>query len=337
VIWVAIVILAGDIGATHSRLCLMAPNGRRLATTEYDSHAFPSLEAVVRVFLEEVKSRSSVRSAAFGVAGPVVRGRSVTTNLPWVVDERTLGRKLSIRRVVLLNDLVALSLGVLAMPASRLRSLGGQGLPKRRGANLAVLAAGTGLGEAALVWDPDRGRYLSCATEGGHTDFAPADETQMDLLRFLRRRFGHVSWERVLSGAGLGNLYDFFVQERGVKESGRAVRALEEADDRNRAICELAAAGASKAAERAVALFVRLYGAEAGNLALKTLAVGGVFVCGNIATAMASVLGDGSFHRAFVDKGRFGPLMGRIPVALVLGTDVGIAGAARVALEGQGA
>jgi glucokinase len=315
----------------------MAPNGRRIATTEYDSQAFPSLEAVVRLFLDEAKPRSAVRSAAFGIAGPVVGGRSATTNLPWVVDERALAKKLSIRRVVLLNDLVALSLGVLAMPASRLRSLGGPGLPRRRGANLAVLAAGTGLGEATLVWDADHGRYLPCATEGGHADFAPGDETQMDLLRFLRKKFGHVSWERVLSGKGLGNLYDFLVIEKGMKESRHAVRTLDAADDRNLALSELAAEGTSKAAAQAVALFVRLYGAEAGNLALKTLAVGGVFVCGNIATTMASVLSDGAFHRAFVDKGRFAPLMGSIPVALVLGTDVGITGAARVALGGQGA
>jgi glucokinase len=256
----------------------------------------------------------------------------VATNLPWVIDERVLARRLSIKRVTLLNDLVALALGALDVPKGKLHSLSEAGMPKKRGANVAVLAAGTGLGEATLIWDGTR--FVPNATEGGHADFAPRDDLEIDLLRFLRERFGHVSWERVVSGAGLGNIYDFFVRAKGIVEPPETARAIADAADRNAAIAEFGAARRSDAAARALRLFASVYGAEAGNLALKTLAVGGVYICGNIAARMVAVLDEGGFRRAFVDKGRFGPLMETIPVAVVLDSDVGLAGAARVAFSG---
>jgi glucokinase len=270
-----------------------------------------------------------VTAAAFGVAGPVVAGRCVATNLPWVIDERSVSRKLRIKRVTLLNDLVALSLGALALPAAKLHPLG-PGVPKKRGANVAVIAAGTGLGEAILVWDG--ARFVPCPTEGGHSDYAPGSDLEVELLAFLRSRFGHVSWERILSGNGLGNLYDFFVSAQGIRETAENVRALAAAEDRNAAIAALAEGRKSEAAARAVALFASIYGAEAGNLALKALAVGGVFVCGNIAARMAKSLEKNGFVTAFMAKGRFETLMSKIPVAVVLDSDVGLAGAARVAL-----
>jgi glucokinase len=261
-------------------------------------------------------------SAAFGIAGPVVKGRCVATNLPWGVDERVLARRLSIKRVTLLNDLVALAFGALDVPKGKLHSLSDAGKPRKRGSNVAVLAAGTGLGEATLIWDG--ARFVPNATEGGHSDFAPRDDIEIELLRFLRERFGHVSWERVLSGSGLGNIYDFFVRSKGLVESPETARA----------IAELGATKTSEPASRALRLFASIYGAEAGNLALKTMAVGGVYICGNIAARMVAVLDEGGFLRAFVDKGRFGPLMETIPVAVVLDSDVGLAGAARVAFSG---
>lgn len=327
------VVLVGDIGGTHARLSLRGPGGRALRTEVFESRRYPSLEAVVESFLGGLRPKAKVRAAAFGVAGPVVRGRCVATNLPWVIDERVLARRLSIRRVTLLNDLVALALGALDVRGAKLHPLGDAGAPKRRGgANIAVLAAGTGLGEAMLVWDGSR--FVPSATEGGHADFAPRDDLEIELLRFLRERFGHVSWERLLSGAGLGNVYDFFVHSKGLAEAPDGARAIAGAADRNAAIAELGARKKSEAAARAVRLFASLYGAEAGNLALKTLSVGGVYVCGNIAARMVGVLDEGGFRGAFVDKGRFRPVMEAIPVAVVLDGDVGLSGAARVAFSG---
>jgi glucokinase len=322
--------LVGDIGGTHTRLSLVDPTGRTIRRQDLESRRFPSLEAAIRAFLGEERPSFKVRAAVFGVAGVVVAGRVKTTNLPWVVDAKILSRRLSIKRVTLLNDLVALALGTLSVSSRKLHVLGHAGVPRRKNANIAVLGAGTGLGEAMLVWND--GRYIPSATEGGHADFAPRDELEVELLQFLRARFGHVSWERILSGNGLGNVYDFFCQGQGVAETSENVRAIATAADRNAAISELGLGGRSQAASLAVELFATIYGAEAGNLALKTLALGGVYVTGAIASRLLPVLDRGGFRRAFADKGRFVPLMEKIPVAVVLDPDIGLAGAARVAL-----
>jgi glucokinase len=324
------VVVVGDIGGTRARLSLLSPTGRKVRHAVFESAKYRSLEAVVAEFLDAAGPRPKVKAAAFGIAGPVVNGRCVATNLPWVVDTRTLARKLRIKRVALLNDLVALALGALTVPKSGLRTLGTAGVPRKRGANVAVIAAGTGLGEAMLVWDGDR--FVPSATEGGHADLAPNGPVEVELLAFLRQRFGHVSWERVLSGNGLGNIYDFFVSAGGVPETAENARAVASASDRNAAIARLAEGRQSEGAARAVELFAKLYGAEAGNLALKTLALGGVFVCGNIAAGMAGTLEKNGFVDAFAAKGRFEALLRKIPVAVVLDSDVGLAGAATVAL-----
>jgi glucokinase len=323
------VILVGDIGGTHARLSLLTAQLRTAREEVFESRKYLSLEAVAREFLGDSVRR--VTSAAFGVAGPVVNGRCTATNLPWVIDARLLARKLHIRRVTLVNDLVALSLGALGMSPRKLHLLGGPGAPVKTGANIAVIAAGTGLGEAFLVWDGKR--FVPSPSEGGHADYSPRNELEVDLHRFLRARFGHVSWERILSGDGLGNIYDFFRHVRQVPEASENAEAIAAAADRNAAISELGLSLKSEAASRAIELFVSSYGAEAGNLALKSLAVGGVFVCGNIAMRLLSVLDRGGFREAFVDKGRFAPFMERVPVAVVLDRGVGLAGAARVALD----
>jgi glucokinase len=324
------VFVVGDIGGTHARLSLLGPTGRSVRRDVLESRKYPSLDAAVNAFLEAEGKRPKVRAAAFGIAGPVVKGRAVTTNLPWTVDASSLARKLSIKRVTLLNDLVALALGTLDVPRAKCHVLGDAGAPKRKGSNIAVLAAGTGLGEAMLIWDGRR--FIPSATEGGHADFGPRDDLEVELLQFLRSRFGHVSWERILSGDGLRNLYDFFRQAKGIGETVENTQFVECSTDRNAAIAGLGIQGKSEAALRAVELFATIYGAEAGNLALKSLAVGGVYVCGNIAARMLPVLDRGHFRRAFADKGRFMPLMEKIPVAVVVDSDVGLAGAARVAL-----
>ncbi|MDP9150229.1 MAG: glucokinase [Myxococcota bacterium] len=322
-------LLVGDIGGTHARLSLVTFQGRTVRHEVFESRKYTSLEAVARSFLGATPPH--VAAAAFGVAGPVVNGRCTATNLPWVIDERMLSRKLRIGHVTLLNDLVALALGTLLVRRSKLHVLGGAGVPKKKKGNVAVIAAGTGLGEAVLVWDGSR--LVPTATEGGHSDFAPRDDLEIELLQFVRARHGHVSYERVLSGDGLGTLYDFFRTAKQVAETAGNTRLIEAAADRNAAIARLGMNATSQAAARALDLFAAIYGGEAGNLALKSLAVGGVYVCGNIATNLLPVLDRGGFHRAFLDKGRFTPLMEKIPIAVVLDSDVGLAGATKVAMD----
>jgi glucokinase len=328
------VFVAGDIGGTNARLALIerTPRGARVVKQHvFESRSFASLDAVVREFLG--KGVQKVQAAAFGVAGPVVGGRVHITNLGWNIDAKALSRALRIPRVTLLNDLVALAMGALGVPASKMHVLGKAGAPKRKGANVAVLAAGTGLGEAILVWDEGTKRFVPSPTEGGHTDFAPGDKLQDELMEFLRARFGaHVSWERILSGDGLGSLYDFFRQAKGTAEPKNNIAAIAAAPDRNAEIARLGLTGKSKAAVRALELFASIYGAEAGNLALKTLSVGGVYVCGNIAARILPVLVRGGFHKAFLAKGRQKGLLESIPVAVVLDSGIGLAGAARVAV-----
>jgi glucokinase len=324
------VYLIGDIGGTHTRLALVAPTGRTVHEREFASQKVASLEAALLAFLGSVTPRPKIKRAALAIAGPVVRGRCVATNLPWIVDERVIARKAKIPRVTLLNDLVALALGAIKAPRSKLRPLNGAAIPKKGAGNVAVIAAGTGLGEAMLLWDGKR--FFPNATEGGHADFAPSDDVEVELLRFLRGRFGHVSWERILSGNGLGNLYDFFVQGQGVHEPPERAAAIATAPDRNAAISKLGLRGESLAAGRALDLFARLYGAEAGNLALKTMALGGVYVCGAIAAHAMPVLSRGAFEQGFRAKGRFVGLMETIPVVAVLDDQVGLAGSRAVAL-----
>lgn len=324
-------ILVGDIGGTHARFALIEA-GRveplRVATLE--SKAFASLEAAARAFLGE--SPPPVHTATLGVAGPVVDNRCTATNLPWIIDGDTLGHALGIERVTLLNDLVALSFGALHAPREKIRVLQGEEPPRRDGATIAVLAAGTGLGEAALVWSGER--HVALATEGGHTDFAPRDELEVELLFFLRARVGgRVSYERILSGRGLGNVYDFFRDAKALGESPVISDSIRSAADRNAEIAKRGIAGESEACTRAVDLFVSLYGAEAGNLALKTLATGGVFVAGGIAGAILAQLERGPFLRSFRDKGRFSSMMEKIPVAVVLDSSIGLAGSAYHALH----
>lgn len=324
------VFLVGDIGGTHTRLALVGPTGRTVREREFASRKVASLDAAVLEFLGSIAPKPRVQGAALAIAGPVVNGRCVATNLPWIVDARTIARKAKIKRVTLLNDLVALAIGAVRVPRAKLRAVNGSAMPKKGAGNVAVIAAGTGLGEAMLLWDGSR--FVPNATEGGHADFAPNDNLEVELLRFLRSRFGHVSWERILSGDGLGNIYDFFTQGQGMLESAERAAAIAAAPDRNAEIARVGLRGESTAAARALNLFARLYEAEAGNLALKTMALGGVYVCGAIAGHMMPVLSRGAFEQAFRAKGRFERLMKTIPVVVVLDAQVGLAGSRSVAL-----
>jgi glucokinase len=322
------VILAGDAGGTKTLLALFEPgDGAPVLVREatVPSREFDSLEAIVERFLA-AGPRGDITAACVGIAGAVVDGRSVTPNLPWVVDEGRLAATIpAAPRVRLLNDLEATAHGIWALGEDELVSLKSGAL--RRG-NLAVIAAGTGLGEAIVVIDG--GRRTVIATEGGHADFGPRGELEEDLLRHLRKEFGRVSCERVLSGPGLMNVYRF-LRNTGVARESPHTAELIAAGDPAAVVSELGMDGADRLCAMALGVFVSVYGAEAGNLALKALALGGVIVAGGIAPRMLPALRAGSFVAAFRDKGRLSSLMETIPVLVVLNPKTALLGAARVA------
>jgi len=329
------VILAGDVGGTKTALALFELRDGALVLEReatLPSREFPAFEDAVARFLDG-GTRPAVEAACFGVAGPVVNGRSVTTNLPWQLDEATLAASLPARRVRLLNDLEATGYGVLTLPPTALEPL--QRGAARRG-NMVLIAAGTGLGEALLIWDGQR--HLVVASEGGHVDFAPRTDLETELLRFLRKELGRVSYERVLSGPGLYNVYRVLRDTGGLPEPSWLHDRIATGDP-SAVVSEVGLAGGHPLCVQALDLFVSVYGAEAGNLALKALAVGGVFVGGGIAPKIRAKLADGTFVTAFCDKGRFAELTASIPVSLVLESRTALLGAARVArglVEGRG-
>ncbi len=310
-------LVAGDIGGTNTRLWLLSPAGKIVKRWNQKTRDFASLEDALTTLLPE---HTSIFAACFGVAGPVGKGRCTATNFPWVVDEKRLARKLG-AKVMVINDLVALAWGTTT--ATRVTKIAAR--PVKQGSNVAIIAAGTGLGEAALIWHHDS--YVPLATEGGHADFAPRSALEAEVLAFFQERVGgRVSVERVLSGDGIGGLYDFFATGK------RAPKEFVTAPDRNVAIVESALAGTNRAAVSAVELFVSLYGAEAGNLALRTMASGGVWVCGAIAIALERLIRSRTFYEAFAGKGRFEPMLRSVPIAMCADPDVGLRGAASCAL-----
>ena len=320
-------ILAGDIGGTKTAVALFARRRGRLepvAQQRVKSREFRSLEELVERFLRE--QHASVATACFGIAGPVMGGRCEATNLAWVVDAAALQRRFKFRAVVLLNDLEALAYGIETLRPSAVAVLNA-GTPQPRG-TIAVIAAGTGLGEAALIWDGRR--YRAVASEGGHADFAPRTELEVELWRALRRALGHVSYERVLSGPGKLAIYEFLKATGRGREPAWLARRLASGDP-TAVVSEVALEGGNALCVKAIELFVSIYGAEAGNLALKLFATGGVYVGGGIAPTMLPKLRDGTFMRAFTDKGRFVSLLATIPVRVILEERAGLFGAAQYA------
>ena len=321
-------ILVGDIGGTRTRLSLYDGRGKTLlleAVLPSREHA--TFDEIALRFLSSA-SHPHPTVAVLGVAGPIRDRVATVTNLPWKLDERQLARKLSIPEVVLANDLAVAAAGCLHLPPEVALTLDDR-KPTPKGNHMAVIAAGTGLGEARLVWDGSK--HLVLPTEGGHTDFAPRTPLEIELWHYLSNRFpDHVSYERVLSGDGLGALYDFFASRSG-REPRAIARKLEQGD-RNAAIAELGLARAYRPATRAVDLFASIYGAEAGNLALKELALGGVFVAGNIARHIVPARRE-LFLEGFRKKGRFSALMSTIPVVVVTDPLVGVRGALAMARD----
>lgn len=317
-------ILAGDVGGTKTALALFADDGTPIRETVAPSREFAGLEQAVARFLAQGE-RVTISAACFGVAGPVAEGRSVTTNLPWHVDARALAAAIPAGRVTLLNDLEATAHGVLELPPAALVTLQ-SGRPRR--GTMVVIAAGTGLGEAIVAWDG--ADWVVLPSEGGHADFGPRSEVEDDLLRFLRKEFGHVSYERVLSGPGLVNVYRFLRAAAATPEPGWLTTRLA-TEDPGAVVTAVGLAGDDPLCVRALERFVAIYGAAAGNLALKALAIGGVFVAGGIAPRILPLLAGGAFLEAFADKGRLGDLLRAIPVHVVREPRTALLGAARVA------
>lgn len=314
-------LLAGDVGGTKTALALLdggEPGVVREAVLP--SHDFPSLEAAVARFLEEGPA-ARIDAACFGVAGAVVDGRCVTTNLPWTMDEATLAAAIPAGRVRLLNDLEATGHGLAALPSAALVTLQG-GTPRPGVA--ALIAAGTGLGMAVLV--PEGRGWRVLPSEGGHADFAPRTEVEIGLLRRLTREFGRATCERVLSGPGLLSVYEHLRETRGGEPSWLRERLTQ--GDPSAAVAEVGLAGDHPLCVEALDLFASVYGATAGNLALTVLALGGVYVAGGIAPRLRAKLEDGTFMAAFLDKGRLRRVLEAVPVRLVMEPRTALLGAA---------
>jgi glucokinase len=322
-------IVAGDVGGTKTALALMEIDGdtlRPVREAVFPSREHGSLEELLAAFLGAAPG--SLAAACFGLPGAVLDGKVATTNLPWTVEEARLATALKVPRVKLLNDLEATAYGMLHLGPEELAPLNPKAGPRRHG-HVAVVAAGTGLGEAMLCWDGRQ--YHPVASEGGHVDFAPRDDREIDLLRYLRQRYGHVSYERVLSGPGLFNLFCFLRDSGAGTPTPALAEALLSAADPTAVVSASGLAGKDPLAAAALDWFCELYGAEAGNLALKCVAVGGVFIGGGIAPKILPALQGGAFLRGFADKGRFRPLLESIPVQVSLNPRAGLLGAAHYA------
>ena len=318
-------VLAGDIGGTKTNLALFSVHGEKLRSESlktYSSQHYSGLFPLLQDFFAE--SRPNIDAASFGIAGAVVDGKVQTPNLPWMVDIEELRRALKFEKVTLLNDLEATAYGLFTLENDELFTLN-EGTMRHAG-NKALIAAGTGLGQAILF---DDGRYFRpVASEGGHGDFAPRNELEIELLRHLIGRFGHVSYERVVSGPGLLNIYRFLKEVRGLEEPEWLSVRLANADDQSVEISKAALAGEAAICVEALDLFVSVYGAEAGNLALRAKSVRGLYIGGGIAPKILAKLKDGIFMRAFVDKGRYADLLSAMPVQVVLNEKTALRGAA---------
>jgi len=354
-------ILAGDIGGTKTHLALYEwTTTERVEPVHADSfHSadYKALEDIVEEFLGTPPHKSPIEddlveeagdeteneatekvelppepvkltAACFGVAGPVIDNRCRTTNLPWIIDGGALAQRFDIPQVQLLNDLEATAHGLLLLRPDEVVILNAGAPPKKKQA-LALIAAGTGLGECMLYWDGTRYRPMS--SEGGHTDFAPNSDSEIELLRHLRGSYLHVSYERIVSGPGLHAVYEYLRDTKKNEPTWLAEKI--KVGDPAAEIAQAGLNGQTEIAKQALDLFASIYGAEAGNLALKALALDGVYVGGGIAPKLLKKLQDGSFMRGFTNKGRYKRLMSQIPVKIVMNDKTALLGAASVAAQ----
>ena len=319
-------ILAGDVGGTKVHLALYDFRDGKLTHTReerFPAKEYSGLEEIVKEFL----GADVATAACFGVPGPVRDGRLRLTNLPWTLDSRELTISLGIPHVFLINDLEANGYGIAELTSEQIYTLS-EGDTSQIG-NRALIAAGTGLGEGLLIWNGHI--HVPFPSEGGHADYAPRNEDEIDLLRFLKQKYnGRISQERVVSGMGITNIYDFLRDVRGMEEPKWLAEQMA-TEDPNAVITELALAAKSEICVRTLDMFVSAYGAEAGNLALKVLSVGGLYVGGGIGPRIIEKLKDGTFIKAFTDKGRLSQLLINMPVRVILESRAAVLGAAAFA------
>lgn len=322
-------ILAGEIGATRTRLAAFECEGNKLQCAvgkTYQSQEHNSLSEILNSFV--FGEGIPVHSACFGVAGPVRSGKSKISNLEWTIDSRELASQLKLTSVGLLNDLEAYAYGVDALESKDFITLS-EGAEDAEG-NRAVISARTGLGVAGLWWDGFRHHPFAC--EGGHADFAPKNEIEMELATYLRKKYEHVSCERVLSGPGIKNIYDFLRDSGRSEEPAWLHDQIAEAKDPPALISQLALENKAAICEQTLTLFVSVYGSETGNCALNFMAVGGVFIGGSIAAKIVPKMQESNFMDAFLNKGRMRPLLADMPVKIIVNDEAGIIGAARYTL-----
>jgi len=328
-------ILAGDVGGTKCNLALYDVRGeeyQQIAKCRYESRKFSTFDAIVTKFLSDIPSLTKkadagkIEAAGLGVAGPVIDHRVKATNLPWTVDGAALATQLATRHVVLLNDLEATAYSLALLGPSEISTLN-RGVPAPQ-TTQALVAAGTGLGEAVLFWNGDR--YIVASSEGGHTDFAPRTEREIELLRHMKRRNESVSVELILSGRGFRAVHEF------IDPSVRHPSFDGPEDDAAPEITRLGLEGQCPVCVQTLDLWTAMYGAEAGNLALKVLARGGVWVAGGIAVKIRKKMEDGAFFRAFCEKEKFGALLAQIPIQMVLNEEAPLLGAMSQAARAAG-
>jgi glucokinase len=319
-------LLAGDIGGTKTNLALFNEEEGDYGFTnlkEFPSQDYKNLKTIIHEYLKDCMEVQEISMACFAIAGPVKEGICRATNLPWVVDAAALSKDLHIPKVYLINDLEANAYSIDILSKENILEIHpGKGKPK---GNRCVVSPGTGLGEAGLYWDGKR--HHPMAGEGGHCDFAPRNELQIDFCRYLYKRFGHGSYERALSGPGLVNIYDFFRDEKGMEEPAWLADEMKK-DDPAKIITLNAFEGKSIICEKSLDLFVAIFGAECSNSVLKYMAIGGIYLGGGIPPKILPKLKEPLFFEGFLDKGRFRALLEEVPIRVILDDKASLKGAA---------
>lgn len=322
-------ILAGDIGGSRTLLAAFETEANKLTRVVEKSYPSPEHEGLTGIVADFVKSEGiPVHSACFGVAGPVRKGRSKISNLPWTIDSRELAGQLRLESVGLLNDLEAYAYGVDALESSDLVTLR-EGAEDAEG-NRAVISARTGLGVAGLYWDGFRHHPFAC--EGGHTDFAPRNDLEIELFQYILKKHGHVSTERILSGPGIKVIYDFLRDSKRVEEPAWLKEEIDKTHDAPALISKIATEKRAAICQQTISIFMSIYGAKTGDCALTFMSTGGIFICGIIAARNLSHMKDPVFMESFLNKGRMRELLEDMPVKVVINDDCGLIGAARYTL-----
>lgn len=327
-------ILAGDIGGTKTELAIFdsAESTIPIFEMRFINREQGSFEAMLKNFV--TLSKDSVKFVCLAVAGTIINGRCNMPNIEWIVDEQEIRKLLSIDHVRLINDLEATAHGMLTLRSDKLITIN-EGVPNPAG-NLALIASGTGLGEAILFRagkSSDTKHYQIAASEGGHVDYAPHNALEMELLRYIWSRFGHASWERVVSGPGIINIYEFLISLENTYETPQTRFKIMNASDQGAAVFQAAQSRESPASVQAINIFIENYGAAAGNLVLKALSTGGLYIGGGIAPKLTEYFTSGEFMHAFINKGRFSEMLKNVPVKLILEPKTALLGAATFAFK----